>query len=257
MLGTRCFIILFAFLHCSAVDIHRLRPFDVRIDHYKVDTTRDLIINTPRPRFSWKVPVLDNTFQRGVQQTSYQIQLQVIVTSEFKWDSGRVLSSQSIHVPYEGHADLSPATTYQCRLRISTTESPQLSEWTEWIRFRTPVFDLHEYVVKNPDLLWIGSTRINMNELRKEFSVPSSSPIRSAIAYISGIGYYELYLNGNNVDPSRKLDPGWTTYERRTLLASFDLTMNITVETFFAVQLSLYLRCSRLGWYECCRSEAG
>ena len=53
-----------------------------------------------------------------------------------------------------------------------------------------------------------------MNELRKEFIVPNTSPIKSAIVYISGIGYYELYLNGNKVDPSRKLDPGWTTYEK-------------------------------------------
>jgi hypothetical protein len=36
-------------------------------------------------------------------------------------------------------------------------------------------------------------------------------------------------LNGKNVDPSRKLDPGWTTYEKRTLLASYDVTANITV----------------------------
>jgi alpha-L-rhamnosidase len=72
-----------------------------------------------------------------------------------------------------------------------------------------------------------------MNELRKEFEVPDSSPLKSAIIYISGIGYYELYLDGKNVDPSRKLDPGWTTFERRTLLISFDITPNITVRNSF------------------------
>jgi alpha-L-rhamnosidase len=72
-----------------------------------------------------------------------------------------------------------------------------------------------------------------MNELRKEFMVPNASPIKSAIAYISGIGYYELYLNGHKVDPSRKLDPGWTSYEKRTLVASYDLTSNITVRISF------------------------
>ena len=81
----------------------------------------------------------------------------------------------------------------------------------------------------NENVHWIGSTEIYMNELRKEFNITNDSPIRSAIALISGLGYYELYLNGQNVDPSRKLDPGWTTYEKRTLFVSFDLTSNVKV----------------------------
>ena len=34
---------------------------------------------------------------------------------------------------------------------------------------------------------------------------------------MSGIGYSTLFINGKQVDPSRANDPGWTTYERRTL----------------------------------------
>jgi len=70
---------------------------------------------------------------------------------------------------------------------------------------------------------WIGHTTVNMNEIRKEFSIPSSETISSAYAYISGIGYYELSFNGMKVDEDRKLDPGWTTYEKRVLYASFDV----------------------------------
>jgi alpha-L-rhamnosidase len=221
----------------SIVDTRSPSPFDVRIDHHKVETARDLIINTPRPRFSWKIRVLDNISQRNIQQIAYQIQLQSIVLTQrdnyFQWDSERVVSSQSTHVPYTGHADLLPSKYYCFRLRVWITDTEEPSEWTTWIQFRTPVFNLHEYITKNVDLIWIGSTQINMNELRKEFLVPNTSPVKSAIVYISGLGYYEFYLNGNNVDPSRKLDPGWTTYEKRTLLASFDVTANITVRHVF------------------------
>jgi hypothetical protein len=91
------------------------------------------------------------------------------------------------------------------------------------------LFNLHDYITQNANLIWLGSTKINMNELRKEFNVPNTSPDKSAIVYITGVGYYEFYLNGKNVDPSRKLDPGWTTYDKRTLLASYDVTANITV----------------------------
>jgi alpha-L-rhamnosidase len=228
---------LFIILLWSLVESQSLSPFDIRIDHHKVDITRDLVINTPRPRFSWKIRVLDDKLERNVQQTAYQMQLQSIKISQrdisFEWDSERVLSSQSIHVPYSGENDLSPSTYYRFRVRVWTTHSTESSEWTDWIRFRTPIFNLDRYLTDNTSALWIGSTQINMNELRKEFTVPNTSPIVSAIVYITGIGYYELYVNGERVDPSRKLDPGWTDYKIRTLMVSFDLTTNITVRNVF------------------------
>ncbi|CAF0899842.1 unnamed protein product [Adineta steineri] len=226
-----CSLLLIIFLW-SAVNSHSLSPFDVRIDHHKVDTTHDLIINTPRPQFSWKIPNSNNTSHRNIEQIAYQIQLESTKLSpndkQFHWDSKRIVSSQSIHVPYTNQHDLLSSTYYQFRLRIWLSTSDEASEWTNWIQFRTSMFNIHDYIINNDDLLWIGSTKINMNEFRKEFLVPNTSPIKSAIVYISGLGYYELYLNGNKVDPSRKLDPGWTTYEKRTLIASFDVTMNIT-----------------------------
>ncbi len=84
--------------------------------------------------------------------------------------------------------------------------------------------------MKNQDQVhWISSNEIYMNEIRKEFHITNESPIRTATALISGLGYYELYINGEKIDSSRKLDPGWTTYEKRTLFVSFDLTPNIKV----------------------------
>lgn len=251
MLNLRYYSILFTILLWSIVDGSLPSPFDVRIDHYKVDTTRDLVINTPRPRFSWKIRVLDNILHRNIQQTAYQIQLQSIKLSQrdklYQWDSERIVSSQSTHVPYEGHTDLLPSTYYRFRVRVWIKNSEEASEWTQWIQFRTAIFNLHEYVTNNADLLWIGSTKINMNELRKEFMVATSSPVKSAIVYVSGLGYYEFYLNGNKVDPSRKLDPGWTTYEKRTLLASYDVTPNITVRyVFFFFEQNIYLYLCRL-----------
>jgi alpha-L-rhamnosidase len=200
-------------------------PFDVRIDHYKVDIAKDLVINTARPKLSWKLPVFND--ERNVQQTAYQIQIK---SDTDYWDSEKIVSSQSVHVPYLNKNDLKPLTHYQIRLRIWTTLSKQSSSWTHWIKFRTLLFNLQEFIMqKNDEVNWIGSTQIYMNELRKEFNVPNASPIRTATVFISGIGYYELYLNGQSVDASRKLDPGWTTYEKRTLFVSYDLTKTLKV----------------------------
>ncbi|CAF1673584.1 unnamed protein product, partial [Adineta ricciae] len=166
-------------------------PFDIRIDYYKVDTTRDLVINTPLPRFSWKLPRFN---ERNVRQTAYQIQLQ---SYNDRWDSGKVDSTQSIHVSNENFDGLLSLTYYQIRFRVWTSLSDEASSWTDWIRFRTSMFDLHEFLMqRNDDVNWIGSTQIYMNELRKEFNVSSTSAIRTAIAFISGVGYYELYING-------------------------------------------------------------
>ena len=219
----RCRLILLL----SIAIIHGVQssaPFDIRIDHHKVSTTRDLVVNTGRPRFSWKLPQTD---KRNVQQNGYQIQIR---SDKDQWDSEYVHSSQSIHVPYMNSRDLQPLTHYQFRLRIWTTDSEIPSSWTDWISFRTPIFNLHQYLMeKNDDVFWIGSTQIYMNELRKEFNISDQSPIRTATIFISGIGYYELYLNGESVDPTRKLDPGWTTYEKRTLFVSYDVTTTIKI----------------------------
>jgi hypothetical protein len=97
-----------------------------------------------------------------------------------------------------------------------------------------------------------------MNELKKEFLVPNTSAIRSAIVYMCGLGYYELYLNDYNVDPSRQLDPGWTNFEIRTLLVSFDVTENITVSIAIENHFFFFIMVDfSVGWYECNGSKTG
>ena len=111
------------FLICSIVDAHQPSLFDVRIDHHKVETARDLIINTPRPKFSWKIRVSNNKLDRHVQQIAYQIQLQTNRDQSFRFDTDRIVSSKSVHVPFVSKQDLLPSTYYQVRVRIWTTNS--------------------------------------------------------------------------------------------------------------------------------------
>ena len=198
-------------------------PHDIRIDYYRAETTNDLVVQTGRPHFSWKLS-RTRTSERNVRQIAYQ--MQILSANAVLWDSDRVNTSQSIHVPFPFEKDLEELTHYQVRLRLWTSTAS--TAWTAWIPFRTSIYNFHQYVMdRNDEVYWIGSTQIYMNELRKEFNVSITSQIRSAIAFVSGIGYYEMYLNGENVDPSRKLDPGWTSYQKRTLFVSFDVTSKI------------------------------
>jgi len=56
---------------------------------------------------------------------------------------------------------------------------------------------------------------------RKDFTLEDS--IESASIHISGLGHYELYINGEQIG-DRFLSPGWTYYQKRILYNSFDIT---------------------------------
>jgi len=56
---------------------------------------------------------------------------------------------------------------------------------------------------------------------RKEFD--ANKKIASARLYISGLGYYETYLNGNKIG-DHVLDPGFTTYKKQVLYVVYDIT---------------------------------
>lgn len=57
--------------------------------------------------------------------------------------------------------------------------------------------------------------------LRKEKVI--TGKIHSATAFISGLGYYELNINGKKVG-DHLLDPGFTDYTKRVLYSSYDVT---------------------------------
>ncbi|WP_233256678.1 family 78 glycoside hydrolase catalytic domain [Opitutus sp. ER46] len=56
---------------------------------------------------------------------------------------------------------------------------------------------------------------------RREFAAKPA--LRRAIVHVSGLGQYELTLNGRRVGDA-VLSPGWTTYEKTALYDTFDVT---------------------------------
>jgi len=56
---------------------------------------------------------------------------------------------------------------------------------------------------------------------RKAFEV--SRPVSEARLYISGLGYYVAYLNGERIG-DHELDPGWTDYSARIFYSTYDVT---------------------------------
>ena len=61
-------------------------------------------------------------------------------------------------------------------------------------------------------------------QLRKEFGLEME--VKRAVAYVCGLGFYELHLNGQKVG-DRVLDPGWTNYGKTCLYTGYDVTAQL------------------------------
>ena len=171
-------------------------------------------IDVEKPRFFW---VLDHS-QRGQVQTAYQL----VVSSDplFEeadvWDSGKVFSDRSLHVVYEGKP-LESDRTYFWKVRYWDGQDVA-SPYSPVAHFDTGLLNPEDWEGE-----WIGGK----NQLRKEFFV--NGQVKRGRAYVCGLGYYELRLNGQKVG-NNVLDPGYTTYEKRVLYSTYDITSYLRSE---------------------------
>ncbi|MDD8015853.1 MAG: family 78 glycoside hydrolase catalytic domain [Acidobacteriota bacterium] len=170
--------------------------------------TNPMGVDVRQPRFFW-VP---GHTERGEAQSAYQV---IVSTNPLSgqpdmWDSGKVEGSRSIQIAYNGKP-LESGRSYHWKVRY-WDRSGKESSWSAWDSFDTGLFDVSEWKGT-----WIGKK----NWLRKEFTV--AGPVKRARAYICGLGYYELRLNGEKAG-TNVLDPAWTTYDKRVLYVTYDVT---------------------------------
>jgi alpha-L-rhamnosidase len=170
--------------------------------------TNPMGIDVRAPRFSW-VPVAS---ARGARQGAYQILVSARpgAAAGDVWDTGRVAAPEFSGIAYAGPA-LHSARTYYWRVR-SWDGDGNASAYSAPARFDTGLFERTE---------WSGKWISGGGELRKEFTLPSR-PVR-ARAFMAGLGYSELYINGLKVG-DHVLDPAWTTFAKRVLYVTHDIT---------------------------------
>jgi len=185
-------------------------------------------IDMAKPRFFW---IVDHP-ERGQVQSAYEI----VVSSDPKaaegdiWASGKVASPKSIQVAFAGKALVS-GRSYFWKVRVWDRDGRE-SPWSAAARFDTGLLDKGDWKG-----VWIGAK----NQLRKEFALKGR--VKRARAYIAGLGYYELRINGRKAG-NRVLDPAWTTYDKRVLYATYDVT-NALRDGANAVAVNL-----GNGWYK-------
>ncbi|MBV9866095.1 MAG: family 78 glycoside hydrolase catalytic domain [Abitibacteriaceae bacterium] len=184
-------------------------------------------IDATSPRLSWML----HSNQRNQEQTAYQI---LVASTPGRlsrnrgdlWNSGRVASDQSLEVVYAGKPLRSGQRVYwKVRVWDAHRKASTYSDPTWWEMGLLSPKDWQAQWISGPRLPPQSDAQLFDDHpaplLRKEFVV--AKRVASARAYVSGLGYYELHLNGAKVG-DHVLDPGWTTYSKRVLYSTYDIT---------------------------------
>jgi alpha-L-rhamnosidase len=231
------FAALLAALFTSTTDTRSsagIEPISLRIESLK----NPIGLDTAVPRFSWKLKAVD-TKAHNLSQSAYHV---IVASSASKlsagrgdvWDSGQIASKNFLDVTYKGPA-LESYTSYYWKVLVLDQNGKE-SKWSEPALWTTALFHSSDWSAK-----WIAAVpdRSAASEplptFRREFQL--DKPIKQAIVYVSGLGQYELRLNGKNVTAS-VLNPGWTDYRKTVLYNSYDLTSQLHVgKNSFGVML--------------------
>jgi alpha-L-rhamnosidase len=221
--------ILIALSSCSASN--KLRVERVLIEGRE----NPMGINTLTPSFSWQL----RSDEHDVIQTGYRITIgtqrdlskeQVIV-----WDSEWVSTDQSLYNAYAGQ-ELQAGTSYYARVEVkdnrgnvaeSSVQRFHIGLLTDvdWGDAQWITKEVLPDSLMNPLPLSSSKLRIDKNYDLPVFrkNIELDKKLVSSIAYISGLGHYELFLNGQTVDDA-VLQPGWTKYDKEAYYVVYDLT---------------------------------
>jgi len=181
-------------------------------------------LDVRRPRLGWKL----RGDGRGLRQTAYQVQVSASPRFDhgLLWDTGRVETDQSVHVPYGG-LELSSGQRCHWRVRLwDQTGTP--TAWSDPAWWELGLLSSDDWRARwiEPEGEVDPQAYKPAPHLRRAFTLPSK-PIARARAYVTAHGVYEFSLNGQ-VAGDEVLAPGFTTYHKRLQVQTYDVTSLLT-----------------------------
>ena len=199
--------------------------------------TNPIGIGNSMPGLSWKIRSASN----GTFQKAYQ----VIVSNDSNfpdeenadlWDSGKILSSESVLIPYTGPALASNSVCYW-KVRI-WDRNDELSEWSQTGTFSVGLLSESDW---KADYIGLPGLKGNISPLlRKSINITEKG--ERIFIHVNSLGYHEVYINGMKIG-NNVLTPAVSQFNKR----SHSITYDITSETILGRNdIVLW---SGKGWY--------
>ena len=202
----------------------------VKVQHLRCEMLANPAgIDVREPRLSWQL----ESALRDVKQLSYQILVsstrdKLRTNNGDVWNSGIINSDKSILVKYAGKS-LESSSNYYWKVIVNTNKGNAVN--TETGFFSTGILEADGWSAK-----WIGLdsafawdsvsqwSRLSARYLRKHFNLQKT--VKKATIHISGLGLYELYINGSKTG-DQVLAPAPTDYRKSVLYNTFDVTKQL------------------------------
>ena len=184
-------------------------------------------MDVPHPRLAW-VNIADSG-ERGQEQSAWQVR--VASTPEQLdlpdlWDSGKTISENSNRIEYQGQTLYS---RQECWWQVRVWDrDDKVSAWSEPGFWRMGILNPSEW-----QAVWIGAPWQGEEALPKPGGGPNAGlqafpppapmlrksfltdkTVKKAVAFVTGLGYFELYLNGAKLGDD-VLVPNQTNYGKR------------------------------------------
>ncbi|MFA7104217.1 MAG: glycoside hydrolase family 78 protein [Dysgonamonadaceae bacterium] len=231
---------------------------DISVQNLTCDyKSNPLLVSTTTPDFGWQI----QSGKSGIKQTAYAIELYSIEKGKEKriWKSGKIKSNLSQKVKYNGKTTLIPGQQYKWRVRVWNNRN-QKSVWSKMSFFRVAPSDIESNAQwigaidkkdsKIPEgrnyhglsasseagIKWENTHPLSERSiyLRKDFS--TNKEVEDAIIYVSGLGHYELTLNGEKMGDS-EFAPMLSDYDKTVYYNAYDVTNHLTKDNTIGVLL--------------------
>ncbi len=215
------FLSLFTFLWLNSPLVHAqsLAVESLRCEYLE----NPLGIDTEEPRLAWKL----QSSASVTEQTAYHILVasspETLANNEGDlWDSGRVPSEESRHITYEG-APLNSRQRCYWKVKVWDNHDNE-SAWSAPARWEMALLDSSEWQarwIRHPDFTDTLQESKPAPYFRKTFTIEQLPA--QARAYVTGLGYFELYINGQKMG-DHALDPVKTRYDKSVRYLTHDIT---------------------------------
>ena len=200
--------------------------------------TNPLGIDAISPRLSWQVSSTENNLLQSAYEIRVATDLKLLEKANL-WASTKIESAQSINIPYQGKTLTSGQKAYW-QVRVWTSDGKK-TEWSAPASFETGLLQTSDWKAR-----WITLAEERSQKkskpaqyFRKEFGITKT--VKNARIYITSLGLYQLYINGQKVSADL-FTPGWTSYNKRLQYQVYDVTALLQQNNAVAAVVSD-------GWY--------